>query len=778
MLQQHYYAKTKGGLTKPGAGMDTVAKSKGISSAFATGVLHKYCEYEPPLRLSHYLDENKDQYPESLTVVRVDSGEMIVGRTVFVPTDVMGESSFFTHNFVIPVAYISEYIPEYKNLLYVSNFSGADVDLVQTNLSEVASLQFEPGRAELGDCDQTLLHYGIDEELYKAMLLAAIEAIERNGRIYIIPNVKTGKLLGAAQDIMKFIIVSLPHDYRKKLGFTTYAKSNLNRENIHIYFLEKDYTGYLISAQLNGRVFDFANSIFTKPDTKTPLYADYAWNNKCNDRRAFYDFLNSASPKRQADIDLLNEMCVFWQLRDSDDMDIYLKNRVYILSAMIKGHNSGTAELKSTFVGIFEKILEREERDRRNNADYFPEKDVVALILGYSEIIKNNDIDTKALNLAADCLYDAVSKKNADYINGVLSSISGYKRMFRKLLRLFEENRRAETDSMVISYISSRVGEISSVQELVDEVELWWTNSIGVFNDGVIASCFVDKAREIFLALPDKVEAGAQFHTRMEYMLRNSERKENKKGFYDLCRSMLEAVDGVVIDSISLETVTQDMLKALKVDSEALRSGEKYRTFESLKGFVCSDSKFVIEKSLKDLREKSNASYSKVFMALKRILAPGIREENYDKITMVFDDNERKDLIKDLIKELFEYITENRNRAETCNYIRWAYRNGAFVENYTEFNQVVVDFFDKFTPKEFKVVQKNYNYLYSSGNLSEGEKNLKFIIETITKKNSIIPKAATAHESFRNIAVLLLIGLSIVAAIGLLLLFVSTILGD
>ncbi|MCL2163030.1 MAG: hypothetical protein FWH55_01275 [Oscillospiraceae bacterium] len=774
MIQQQYYSKVKSGFTGAAPGMDTVAKSRGITNEFAIGVLNKYCNYTPPVKLANYVEAYKDQYPESLTIVRTHSGEMIIGRTIFVPSDASGESSFFTHNFIIPSSGIPEYIPDYENLLYTSGFKSADVDYLETILPEATGLRFTYDRPALNDIDRILMGYGIDEALYKSIIYAVLDAIAEHGKVYIIPNVKTGKLFTTARDIMRFLVIAFPYSYRKRLGFITYARPDVDLENINVYFLERDYSSIIHPEQLGGRVFDFANNFFTKPDSKkNTLYADYSWANRRGARSEFYDFLNMASEGGAQGVDTLNELCVLWLLKRGDNISIYEENRKFVIDAISKHAGSGTGELKTVLTSVFGRILDRELGQRNADPGGLPEVDIIASVLGCAEAITDADIDAKSLKLAVECMLESIRIKDNDYLNSILDIISGYRRLFEKLMQMGDDGESSAVDQVLIPYIKTRVGKISTVQDLIDEIDLWWTCNIGIFSNEDIAESFNSKANSTFAAIRNKTEIGAQFHTRIDYMVRNSGGKENRRGFINFSHVILETIDRIVIDSINLATVNCEDLMVLKIESENLKNDEKYKVLQSLKGFLYADTKHSIEKSLKILTESSQVSYAKMFSIICRLLAEQINEGNYDRITLAFAGTGEKDAIE----KLFSFISDNKNKGETCNYIKWAYRHGAFTDRYADFNRTVGDFFSQFSAREFGVILKNYNSLFVRENLTDGEKNLKHILETVKKNSSLAPKSAAPGESLKSIAMMLLVGLSIVAAIGLILVFVAVVFG-
>ena len=777
MLQQHYYAKTKGGLISFGVGMDTVAKSRGVTNGFAADVLHRLCDYNPPYKLRHYVEENKDQYPESLIVTRAGAGELIIGKTMFIPNDVTGENSFFTHNIIVPVDELENYIANFENVLFINNFKDAnDSAYIQPTLPELSTLRFDENRLELANCDHIFFEYGIDEAMFKSMLKAVLEAVASNSKVYIAPNVKVTKLFKAAQDILKYLIVSLPYSFRRNLGFVTYTKPGSEKGSVQICFLERDYTNHISPERLNGQVFDFVNNYFSKPRGEpNTTYIDYAWANRKSDRKNFYKFLDTIVDNNVMDVESLNELCMFWHIRDGSDMSVYLKNKEYALNAFLENAELCEPKSKAQLSQIFKKVVEKEEYDRKHNPSYLCDINAITLIMGIAESFDNGAVDRIVLDFSFNCLIDAANRQDFGFINGLFSSITGYARLFKLLMQMVWDGEDPAIGTIIVSYITSRVDRVSTVKELIDEIHLWCTNNVGVFNTAAIVECFVVKTRTVFMSIRNKAPIGMQFHNRMELLTNEMKDKESKKTYNKLKENILKAVDTVVIDSINMGTVTFDIVRDLEVNPEYFDNNEKFKTLQLLKEFLFSDSKYNIEKSLKELIDKGPLIYAKTLGTIKRLMESEIREENYKKITMAFrsSDEENK---KNIINDLFAYICENKNRGELCNYIRWAYKNNSFTDAYVDFNNATVDFLCTFPPKEFSVVMKNFAYLYNSDKLNEGEKNLKHILDTIGNRNATMPKNAAQRAGARNIALFAMIGITVLAAVGLIVLLVLSIL--
>ena len=774
MIKQHYYTWTERGLFRQDAGPDTVAKSKGLQNELIVNVLHENCFYDSPNKLNELVEENKDQYPLIQMGYRCDSGEMVIGRTVFLLTKIQGENAFFTHNFIIHPSKLKDVLRHLCDTLYITDFKNQCDSSRDMNLPELTLFHYESGRtAHAENPDPVLLGYGINEQIFKLMLSTLIECVEKNRRMYVVLNERTGKLFDSARIVLKHMIAALPYSYRKRLGYITYAGKRTVLKDIHLYFLEKDYAGYLDKDDLKGYLFEFVNNEFNvASDVTDTLFLNYAWECRAQENSAFLEFVSSVSAVETPPLSFLDEMAVLWQLKGSDSFELYKKNRLFTTQTLNKYAAAKNQLLKPTIREIYLTILEVEQRDRRNVGNYFTEAPVMAEIVKLAETVIDNEMEEAAIKFCTDTVVEARDAEAIDYINAFLTSIMDCRRFFKRLQGVLCEKHWDGLESVMFSFVIQRLDMVDTAQNLIDEIEFWWANNPTVLSDSEVAKSFGERAKKIFSASPDPVIEGTNLHTRMEYMLRNIGQGEKKHTIFDFSKAILEIVDRSVLDFIKFETVSIEQLQNLKIDTDSLKADEKYKSFMALKGFVCSETKYTMDKALAYMKNQGQYAYTRFFETIKRLLKAKISAENYDKIIVIFQDTEGVPQFR----EIFEFISENKNRGETCNFIKWAFRREMFTEQYTEFNNAVVDFFAKFTPKEFKQVLKNYAYLYTNENLNGSEKNLRHIIDVFKNKNAIIAKP-TSSKDIKGMGTILLIALSLIAGIVLIFALFMTLSG-
>lgn len=284
MIKQQYYTRGKYGIYSDNPGYDTVAKSMGLSDDFIKEVLHKYCFYEIPTELLN--ESNYDKFPKAFTVFNIPSGEMIIGRTSFVPRDFEGKrSTFFTHNYVVSKEGKEEFIKNPNKIIYADGFKSSYDDFASSVLDDIKSIEMESDEMGFSSFRDLLLKLKIKESTFKEMVMACFISVLENRKIYIILDVDVAMLSFYAKELLKFIYKALPYSVRRKLGFITYTKDYKSKDFIHIEFVSRSGIKS-VNTEINaGFLFDFAQNRFLKEEIeiKGHEYLDFIVKNLDDD---------------------------------------------------------------------------------------------------------------------------------------------------------------------------------------------------------------------------------------------------------------------------------------------------------------------------------------------------------------------------------------------------------------------------------------------------------------------------------------------------------------
>lgn len=172
LIQQQMYTRERRGIFRSTEGFDTVANSKGLDASFIKKVLHPLCVYDAPAALTARGEKQESVYPEAIHLVRTESGDVVLGRSIYKAADFTGlRSALFTHNYVIPAGH-GESPSDYKQWLNTSFVDTYDIEQ-GTDLPELERL---PGGSVFPAVDPStvLAQLQLSEEVFKQLLYAVM----------------------------------------------------------------------------------------------------------------------------------------------------------------------------------------------------------------------------------------------------------------------------------------------------------------------------------------------------------------------------------------------------------------------------------------------------------------------------------------------------------------------------------------------------------------------------------------------------------------------------
>ena len=132
-IQQQVYTRERGGIFHTTAGYDTIAISEDLDKAFVKKYLHPICIYHSPRMLTERGEKDPSLYPEALTIIQPETGDLIIGQAVYVPADFTGQrSTYFMHNYIIPESSKDEWLKTPAKLFQLNSFKTSyDVSMGQ-----------------------------------------------------------------------------------------------------------------------------------------------------------------------------------------------------------------------------------------------------------------------------------------------------------------------------------------------------------------------------------------------------------------------------------------------------------------------------------------------------------------------------------------------------------------------------------------------------------------------------------------------------------------------
>lgn len=482
VVQQQMYTRERRGIFRDNEGFDTIARSTGLDHAYIKKVLHPYCQYDAPAELTARAEKEGQEYPDSLHVIHTESGETIVGRSVYQPADFTGlRSAFFTHNYVIPADFKDSPETDYRTWLNASFAERYDIEqgMDLPELPAIPAMEHD-GHPTRDEALGLLQELKIDEQVFKQLLFAAMASVAGKKKVYVVLDVEIEQLSEKAKRLLMLLFACLPYGVRRHLGFQTYAREPQSKKGIQIMFVEKG------SLRLNDRsiekdfLFELAAGrvLNTDLDWDDQPYLDFAWANLGNAERAerFYDFaarmLKDMEPIRQIAIASYHELAVLFQMEEGN-LELYEPNRLSVLRAMLDYLTPADAlpakmRLNDLFLASFDLEFDRVKQGE------LPELEVLECIKDYYRVDKKHS-ERKIIEYFIRTLNNAITLGRKDVLSPIYGMIESDPDLFAAFFgRVLASPGLPKL--LFNPYIENRLKKAQKARDVADLLHHWVTS--------------------------------------------------------------------------------------------------------------------------------------------------------------------------------------------------------------------------------------------------------------------------------------------------------------
>ncbi|SDM69200.1 hypothetical protein SAMN05443253_1058 [Bacillus sp. OK048] len=360
-IGQQVYTRERGGIFHSGDGYDTIAISEDLDQAFVKKYLHPICSYQSPKMMTERGEKDPALYPEALTLIQPETGDLIIGQAVYVPADFTGQrSTFFMDNYIIPESWKDEWIKTPARLFQINSFKTSyDVSMGHV-LPEVTELGWD-GIDILANKNELLLELGITESLFKQLLFAVMSSIAGKKKVYISLNAELHRYKKMASTLLELIFHYLPFSYRRKLGAMTFTSEPEGKKYVHVMFFEPGTLNYHDRSMEKQYIFDFANQKFSGVDlVGQHEYLNFAWEQLLvgNKLDEFFEFAEKAlfglSEEYQLQVTNYYQLTAIYQTLNGS-ANFYQQHKLsflYSLLTFLKVENAVKDNLEQLFLQI------------------------------------------------------------------------------------------------------------------------------------------------------------------------------------------------------------------------------------------------------------------------------------------------------------------------------------------------------------------------------------------------------------------------------------------
>ncbi|OWA35373.1 hypothetical protein B9G55_12055 [Saccharibacillus sp. O16] len=433
-IGQQLYTRARSGIFRDTEGYDTIARSSSLDDTFVKKTLHPLCAYDAPAELTASGVKEESAYPDAVHLVQLETGDVILGRSLYKSADFTGlRSTFFTHNYVIPAEKAELLASGYMNFLYADYAdeeaaAGAgpgiqegrapeslspmdafgDADSSSENderqarsgrgaesarsrtLPELESLPMRNDLPKPKTGQEKLAELGIDGAAFKRLLLAVMESVSGRRKVYVTLNAPIAETSERALRLLEVLYAALPPEFRRRLGFLTYSREPHSRKGVNLTFVEQ---GSMRPGDRNIEkdfLFDFSRGRIVNAAEGGSLQelADFLYDGLRDPQRLelFFAFADEAlgSTPEALNVERYLELSRLLRIEEGDELP-YENSRRGILGLLFQWiDRAGNPRLKARMFDLLGGRFDREMQDLMSGS--VPEPELLRDIVTYFRV--------------------------------------------------------------------------------------------------------------------------------------------------------------------------------------------------------------------------------------------------------------------------------------------------------------------------------------------------------------------------------------------------------
>ncbi|MCL6458557.1 MAG: DUF3783 domain-containing protein [Gorillibacterium sp.] len=589
-IQQQYYTRARKGLFQAGEGFDTVAKSPGLDNNFIKKILHPYCLYIAPQELARRGERDISLYPAALTVFPVETGELVIGRSIFAGSDFSGQRDvIFAHNYVVPADLRATFLRKPGALFRVTGFASAYDEEAGTSLLELDELDYANG-LDPQRPDALLEKLGVSEQLFKGLLYAIFSAVSSKKKVYIILDVDVSESSNRAAELLDILYRCLPYEVRCHFGFTTYNNEPQGRKNIDVMFVEKGSIRTDTRSIGKDFLFDFVSGRFPVEDYQGATdYLDFAWRNRNHqvEWEAYYDFADEAldglSAQDRLSLSVYSQAVVLYMTAKGNQV-AYEADKASTVEALLRFLRLGGLErkprLNELLLGLIHEEAGVSSTKTQERLTTSSVKLPVRAFAGFIEYygIAPDSVKPELITVLADLLDRSVvtQKGGTTYLAEASLALKKQPDLQRLIYeRIGRELRYAELSEVVLT---ERMSKVKTIKELQEEIGFWISHSPDSLSLPFFIGIFQEKLKRALHKSGDQAVAGGhlyRFCAQIGKTQANQSGLRSGSGLGSFCQALELETASCVLDTLSISSSTWSELRDagyLMTDDQLLHS--------------------------------------------------------------------------------------------------------------------------------------------------------------------------------------------------------------
>jgi len=684
MMQQQYYTRSLKGLYSSTPGYDTIAKSKGLSDKFVVDVLHPLCNYNPPIELTYSNNGNLDIFPQALTCIQTLDGTMVLGRIIYTGVDSIGfRNTFFAHNYVIPQDEKEYLIKDISKLFYVDSFMKKYSASEGVELTDISELSFHRNISEINDVDILFNKLKIEGDIYKKILATLFLSSLNNKCIYVALNVGASEFTACSKGLMEKLLVALPYELRKKIGFVTYSREPRKMQHINIMFVEKGGITINNSDEINSYIFDLSKENYTNVniDVDKHYYLEYMWKNLKNQHKLIefhelaHSMLKNQSESLRYSLDFYNQLAVMCDLKEGNE-EYYKDNKGECFKGVYELCSLPYIENKEWIHEIFVMMFRREIQYVENIQGYISPITFVETLLNYYDeaSLKHQE---RIFEIISISLINSNEVGNNEYSLNVMEKIKEKENLFRNFMNTIYESKRLRK-SIVLWYVEESFKKINTINDMFNEIVFWFCVSYRI----VAHRTFHDVVKLRFIRIIDKEQDKLAATNKVLNFLKEFS-EEKHEIVTENIMNIVNELNSKMFLVVDLDDISEDALLKLEINEDQF-DDDKMQALNLLKEIVLSPRVgFDFRPFRTRISQVPNPYREQLRAAIVNLCIRDIAVRAFDRVILGFDTEEEGETVFDFLKffpcvyvkggedvliDLFKWISDKVNLSLTEQY--------------------------------------------------------------------------------------------------------------
>jgi hypothetical protein len=656
-IKQQIYTRERGGIFHPTAGYDTIAISEDLDKAFVKKYLHPICIYTPPKALSSCGEKDGSLYPEALTIIQPETGDLIIGQAVHIPRDFTGQrSTYFMHNYIIPQECKQEWLKNPARLFQLNDFiTSYDRDMGQVLPESEISVGEE--KDLLANNNELLLELGISEQIFKQLLFAAMSSVSGKKMVYIALNAELQDYSKVARKLLELLFHYLPYSYRGKLGALTFSSEPEGKKGINITFFEPGTLNIRNRLMEKQFIFDLSTGRISGVATlegQDHEYLDFAWmqlvaGEKLDD---FYEFAERAltgfTEENKLEIASYYELTAIYQTLSEGDTSYFEKNKTGFLFSLLKFLQKDRA-VKKDLEQLFIAFIQEEKWA----ADEETATDFVRAVLEFNQISPNEDSLSFIINTLKHY-------KNTSLFQAIWKILEDDTHTYQTLVELVHEH--PDHEELFKKYIDEKFKPLRHVEDILPSLSQLIVSSPFLLKNSWFESQMIFNVAD---AVGDAINPFKAAKLVREYHVEGSEFTSFKERM--LVFTEIALLDGVSFNNLTLEDIeTFGRLTTKQLSQSELKEAgvlDKYKIMTVLYD-IFSNPTLPVELSLKSLPFSSRKELHEI---LKHLLQGELSPTYFQHLLVAFADEDGRYHYS----QLFGYLRKNADEQTALLFIQW-----------------------------------------------------------------------------------------------------------